>query len=375
MMVEAAQPLVQARARARESPIGPLVLALDLGASRIRAAVIADDGTVIVRTTRSTPLAQGPEAVLGACASALVTVRRRLPPDVGARVMAVGVAAPGPLDAATGHLLEPPNLGPAFRGLPLGPHLSTTTGLPVAMERDTNVAALAEQAFGSARGCRDFLYLTVSTGIGGAIMADGRLFRGPDGSAGELGHVTVDLDGPRCGCGAAGHLEALASGSGIAALARRSIAAGEAPGLAAFAARAARTQGAAPDAAPDVDARLVAAAEAAGDPTAAAIMERARRAFAAALVSFVDVFTPRLIVIGGSLARAQGERWLRPARDAIATLAFPSAAGRTRVVPAALGDDVGLVGAVPLWRLSRDPLDPPPAAADRPRTLMEVPSL
>ena len=94
------------------------------------------------------------------------------------------------------------------------------------MERDTNVAALAERAFGSARGEDDFLYLTVSTGIGGAIVAGGRLFRGPDGLAGELGHVLVELDGPPCGCGARGHLEAVSSGSGIAAQARERVAAG-----------------------------------------------------------------------------------------------------------------------------------------------------
>ncbi len=282
-----------------------------------------------------------------ACVAALAAVRRD--PAVAGRILTgLGVSAPGPLDAASGTLLEPPNLGPAFHGLALGDALARATGLPVAMERDTNVAALAEQAFGSARDERDFLYLTVSTGIGGAIVADGRLFRGPDGLAGELGHILVDLDGPPCGCGARGHLEAVASGSGIARLARARIEAGDAPGLAAFAARA--RQGAAIGGG-EIDARLVAVAEDAGDPTAADIMTRARRAFAAALVGLVDVFTPHLVVVGGSLAAAQGERWLAPARDAVATLAFRAVARRTRVVAAALGDDVGLAGAVPLLAL------------------------
>lgn len=371
MMVEAAQPRADVRTRPRLAGRGPLVLALDLGASRIRAAVVAADGTLVVRASRAAPVAAGPAQVLAACVTMLGAVRRRLPADVDARITGLGVSAPGPLDAATGRLLEPPNLGPAFHGLPLASHLARATGLPTALERDTNVAALAEQAFGSARGVRDFLYLTVSTGIGGAIVADGRLFLGPDGLAGELGHVSVDLDGPVCGCGARGHLEAIASGRAIAILARERIASGDAPGLAAF---AARRMGPQRSVATDLDARLVAAAEVAGDPTAAAIMERSRRAFAAALVGFVDVFTPRLIVVGGSLARAQGERWLRPAREAIGTLAFRAAAGRTRLVAAALGDDVGLAGAVPLLASRSHSPQPQPATPTRSRARTEVPS-
>jgi glucokinase len=346
MTVEAAWPQAEVPTRAHRSSDAPAVLALDLGASRIRAAVVAGDGRILARVTRPTPVTSGAPAVVEACVAALDAVRHD-PAVAGRTLMGLGVSAPGPLDAASGTLLEPPNLGPAFHGLGLGEALSRVTGLPVAMERDTNVAALAEQAFGSAREERDLLYLTVSTGIGGAIVADGRLFRGPDGLAGELGHVLVDLDGPPCGCGARGHLEAVASGSGIARLARARIEAGDAPGLAAFAdARERETPGGG-----EIDARLVAAAEDAGDPTAAAIMDRARRAFAAALVGLVDVFTPHLVVVGGSLAAAQGERWLAPARDAVAALAFRAVARRTRLVAAALGDDVGLAGAVPLLAL------------------------
>jgi glucokinase len=351
MRVEAAWPQAEVPTRAHGSSDAPAVLALDLGASRIRAAVVAGDGRVLGRITRPTLVASGPAAVVDACVEALEAVRRD-PAVAGRALVGLGVAAPGPLDAATGTLLEPPNLGPAFHGLHLGDDLGRATGLPVAMERDTNVAALAEHAFGSARDERDFLYLTVSTGIGGAIMADGRLFRGPDGLAGELGHVLVDLDGPPCGCGARGHLEAVASGSGIARLARDRIETGDAPGLAAFAERARdRDRDRAGVGGGEIDARLVAAAEQAGDPAAADIMGRARRAFAAALVGLVDVFTPHLVVVGGSLATAQGERWLAPARDAVAALAFRAVARRTRVVAAALGDDVGLAGAVPLLAL------------------------
>jgi len=172
------------------------------------------------------------------------------------------------------------------------------------------------------------LYLTVSTGVGGGVVIGGRLMRGPDQLAGELGHLTIDLDGPQCGCGARGHLEAISSGTGIA--------------------RAAYDRGLG-----DISAAQVAALEDAGNETAAQIMDYARSAFAAALVSIVDIFNPSRIVVGGGIAIGQGERLLGPAREAVEQLAFRRQAARVEVVPAQLGDDVGLIGALSLVRLAR----------------------
>ena len=254
-------------------------------------------------------------------------------------IEAVGISAIGPLELATGRIRRPPNLPATFADVPFAEPIGAALGLPWAIDRDTHVAALGELAFGAARGARHFLYLTVSTGIGGAIVADGRLVAGPDGVGGELGHLTLELDGPLCGCGARGHLEAISSGSGIARAAAEAIEAGTAPGLG-------------PSATPwrrhALTARDVAAAEDAGDPAAAAIMDRARTGFAAAAVSLVDMFAPELIVVGGSVARGGGDRWLDPARAAVRELSFGIAARRVRIVEAALGDDVGLIGAVPL---------------------------
>jgi glucokinase len=232
----------------------------------------------------------------------------------------------------------------SFRGAPLVAPIAAALSLPVALERDTHVAALAEWEYGAARGLTDFLYLTVSTGIGGAIVAGGRLIGGPDGVAGELGHLLVEIDGPPCGCGGRGHLEAIASGSGIARIAATAIAAGEAPGLASLAAGLGR----------GLDARDVAEAADDGDEAAAGIIGRARRAFAESCVSLVDVFAPERIVVGGSIARNQGERWLGPARERVAAVGFSIPRARVEIVPADLGDDVGLVGALPLLRRSLD---------------------
>ena len=178
--------------------------------------------------------------------------------------------------------------------------------------------------------------------MGGAIVAAGRLYGGADGLAGEIGHLSVGLDEPPCACGGAGHLEALSSGSGIARQARVVAASGRAPGIAAAEARLAPRP---------LEGRDVAELEAAGDADAAAIMARARRAFAAALVGLVDVFNPELIVVGGAVADAEGERLLGPARAEVARVGFRIQRERVRIVPAALGEDVGLVGAVPLLAL------------------------
>ncbi|HSL34068.1 MAG TPA: ROK family protein [Candidatus Limnocylindrales bacterium] len=318
------------------------VLALDLGASRTRAAVVDADGRIVTRTDGRTPREAGPDGVIAASVGMLRRVRDAAPAAIRERIVGVGISAPGPLDRSTGTLIEPPNLGPTFHDVRLAEPIGRALALPAVLERDTNVAALAEWRFGVARGAGDFLYLTVSTGIGGGIVAGGRLLTGADGVAGELGHLLVELDGPPCGCGGRGHLEAIASGTGIARAAAAAIAGGSAPGLAALARELGR----------GLDARDVALAEEEGDATAAAILDRARVAFAEACVALVDVFNPELIVVGGSIARNQGDRWLGPARERVARTSFRIPRERVAIVPAALGDDVGLVGAVAIVGVS-----------------------
>ena len=317
---------------------GP-VLALDLGASRIRVAAVAPDGRLIVRDQGLTPGSEGPPAVLNACIERLRGIVERLDPASRASLAGIGISAPGPVDPRKGTLVEPPNIGPGFVDVPLAAPIEEALGLPTRLERDTNVAALAEQAYGAARGVADFLYITVSTGIGGAIVAGGDLYGGADGVAGEIGHVPVETTDIVCACGTAGHLEGASSGSGIARQAVTAAAAGRAPGLAALAERLAPVP---------LEARHVAEAEEAGDPDAAAIMERARGAFAAVTIGLVNVFNPELVVVGGSVALGQGDRWFGPTRRAVAQGAFRIPRERVRIVPASLGDDVGLVGAQPL---------------------------
>ena len=323
------------------------------------------DGTRLARTECPTPTDAGPAAVVGACIDMARAARAGAPEAVARDIAGVGISSPGPVDPARGVVLEPPNLGPRFRDIPLAAELAAATGLPAFLDRDTNIAALGEHEFGAARGTNDFIYLTVSTGIGGAIVAGGRLFHGPDGLAGELGHVPVSLDGPRCGCGGSGHVEAIAAGVSLAREANALVAAAASPFL------AERARALAPG--EELSARDVAEGALAGDPACSAVMERARRAVATACVGYVNSFNPHRIVIGGSIAEAEGERLLGPIRAAIAAEAFQVLARHVRVVPAALGGDVSLAGAQPLVMSRLAEGEPNPRSTTRPGSPVAVP--
>jgi glucokinase len=316
------------------------VIAVDLGGTRVRAAVVLPDGTRVARTERATPSEQGPEAVVEACRAVAREARAAVDPAIASKLAGVGLSSPGPVDPVRGTVVEPPNLGPEFRDIPLAAALAESEGLPAFLDRDTNVAALGEQAFGAARGIDDFIYLTVSTGVGGSIVSGGEILHGPDGFAGELGHVVVEMDGPRCGCGGVGHVEAIAAGVSLAREARALVRADRSPYLAEQAARLGGVD--------ELSAKEVAEGALAGDPACIQVMDRARRAVAAACVGYVNTFNPHMIVIGGSIAEAEGDRLLDPIRAAIESEAFRVLAERVTVVPAALGGDVSLAGAQPL---------------------------
>ena len=283
-------------------------------------------------------MADGPAAILRACTEALTIARNRAPEEIREAIVGVGISSPGPIDPWRGLVVQTPNMGPDFHDVPIAAELGAALGLPAFLERDTNVAALGEMAFGAARDCPDFIYLTVSTGVGGAIISEGRIFHGPDGTAGELGHTPVAMNG-LCGCGAVGHLEAFIGGAAMARAARQVVADGQSPFLAARA----KLKGIA-----CIEARDVAEGEDAGDEACHAIMERGRRAFAVACVGFVDALNPTKIVVGGAISDAQGERLLGPARLEVASTAFRTPRSRVQIVHAELGADVGLAGCHPL---------------------------
>ena len=307
------------------------MLAVDLGGTNLRAAAVSEDGKLTHRKGVPTGAGDGPEAVAGRIAGLLEEVAAAAGLDAAA---AAGVAVPGPVDPRSGEVAFTPNL-PGWRDFQLGEALRAGTARAVRFGNDGNCAALGEARFGVGAGARDLVYLALGTGVGGGVISGGRLVEGVGGLAGELGHVVVALDGPRCTCGSVGCLETFAAGWAIAR---------DATTVAATADGAALRRHAADGA---ITATIVAAAAAEGDPAALAILERAGRALGAAIGAFVNIFNPELVVVGGGVATL-GDALLGPARRALPSHAFPVQRAATRLERSALGDDTALYGAAAL---------------------------
>ncbi len=304
------------------------VLAVDLGGTNLRAAVVASDGGLSHRQAISTPSEGGPTAVIEQMALLITDVAAvaALPPSAP-----VGVTAPGPLNPRTGVVHFTPNL-PDWRDVPLRDLLAAASKRPVAIGNDGNCAALGEARFGVGKGFDDLVYLALGTGVGGGVISRGQLIDGAHGLGAELGHVVVALDGPRCSCGAIGCLEAFVGGWAIAREGR--LVASTADGAAIL-----NEAGDQP-----ITAGVVAAAAREGDPAATAILLRAGRALGAAMGAFVNIFNPALVVVGGGVA-ALGELLLQPARAAFPSHCFPASREQVEIVLSSLGDDTGLYGA------------------------------
>ena len=220
-----------------------------------------------------------------------------------------------------------------LEGVPFRDLMGERLGLPVFVDNDANLALLAEARAGAARGARYAVLLTLGTGIGGALLLDGRLYRGARGGGAELGHMTVDLDGPECACGNRGCLEAVASGSAMGREGRAAAERDPESGL-----------GRALAAGREITGALVTELAHDGDPSARAVLEAAGRRLGAGLAGIVNAFQPEVVVIGGG-AGAAGELLLEPARAVVAEAALPPSRSAVSIVPAALGPEAGMVGA------------------------------
>lgn len=309
------------------------IVGVDLGGTRIRACLADERGTILARANRLTLAEEGQEAVLHRIVEA---VREAIGEHKASDLAGVGIGAPGPLDPKTGVIFTPPNL-PGWHNVPLKAILEEALGLPVYAGNDANLAALGERHFGAGQGVDDLIYITVSTGIGGGIITDGKLLVGADGAAGEVGHQTIDMNGPRCNCGNIGCLEVLAAGPAIARSAIAAIQRGEETLIAALA----RETG------DIVTAAHVTRAAHSGDAVARRIIRQAGEYIGVEVVNLLHLFNPRLVIIGGGVAMGAGELLFGPIREMVQARAM-EIYRQTRIVPADLGDDVGLLGAVAL---------------------------
>ncbi|KEG43681.1 ROK family protein [Streptomyces griseorubens] len=297
-----------------------LVAALDIGGTKIAGALVDREGRILARAQRPTPAQEDGDTVMAAVGAVIGDLAAS---PLWERASAVGIGSAGPVDASAG-TVSPVNV-PGWRDYPLVAQVRDAAGgLPVELIGDGVAITAAEHWQGAARGHDNALCMVVSTGVGGGLVLGGRLHPGPTGNAGHIGHISVDLDGDPCPCGARGCVERIASGPNIA---RRALENGWRPG---------------PDG--DTSAAAVAAAARAGDPVAVASFERAARALAAGIAATATLVEIDIAVIGGGVGKA-GEVLFAPLRKALTEFATLSFVRRLRVVPAQTGTDAGLVGA------------------------------
>jgi glucokinase len=314
--------------------VSSLRLGLDLGGTKTAVGVVAADGSVLSRREISTIEAGDGErllervALLAEKACSQISVR----PET---VQGVGIALPGPFDPSSQRPIVVPGF-PELADFPVIPYFERRWQRPARAENDANAAAMGEARYGSGAGARVVCYFTISTGIGGGVVVDGKLYRGATGQAGEFGHLKLQACGPPCRCGDRGCLEALASGTAIGRRAREAALLG-----AGILHELALSDPAAPTAAD------CAAAVRQGDPLALAVWEIAMADLGAGVATVVSLFNPDRVVLGGGVSRS-ADLVLPAVRRVVNTRCMPMLASAVEIVAAALGDNVGVVGAAAL---------------------------
>lgn len=301
-----------------------MIIAVDIGGTQIRVSVYPKGEQRPVKQKRiptQSPNEHPIDRVIG-----LIT---ELWP-VNDRVCSIGVAVPGWINHKLGVIYVAPNI-PGWEKLPIGPILSERFGVPVKLGNDANLAALGEWRYGAGKGHHNLIYITVSTGIGGGVISDDQLLVGASGLAAEMGHVTILPDGPLCGCGHRGHLEALSSGTAIANYVTEQLAQGVPSSLS-------RTH--------TPTAREISMAAEQGDPLAKSAVTRAGSYLGLGLANYLHIFNPSIVIFGGGVSRS-GPLLFEPMRAALAEhVLSPEYLQGLTITTAGLGDDAGLLGAL-----------------------------
>jgi glucokinase len=320
------------------------IAAVDIGGTKVAAALVrapveGDESRgpgvhrrpdVVARSTRPTDVASA-AACLNGISACIDDVTR-----VAERLDGIGIGIASRVDYAGGRVAHSTHL--PLTDVPVRALLERRHGVPVAVDNDATAACIGEHVYGAGADCREMLMLTLGTGIGGGIICGGRPYRGFGGSAGEFGHVMIDMDGLECpgNCPNHGCLEAYASGTAMGAAARASAEAHPESAL-----------GRALRGGEVVDGLLLTRLAAEGDGDAVALLARVGEYLGAGLVSLVNIFNPEVIVVGGGAAAA-GDLLLGPARRVVARRALPPARDQVRVLPAVLGPEAGIFGAAAL---------------------------
>jgi glucokinase len=310
------------------------VVGVDLGGTNIVVGTVAEDGSELVGLVSQPTLAdQGADAVLGRIAK---LARASIAAARGKEIVGVGIGSPGPLNTKTGIVLLTPNLG--WTNFPLRDRLSQELALPATLDNDANCAVFGEWWRGAARGSPHVVGMTIGTGIGGGIVLGGAIYHGASDIAGEIGHMTIDLNGRRCKCGNYGCLEAYASGPAIAARAVEGIEAGVETGLPKY------VNGDLGK----ITAQIVYEAANDGDEFALEVVHDTAHFLGAGVANIVNIFNPEVVVICGGVTLA-GERLFVPLRSEVRRRAFKPAVDVVRIVPGELTGTAGVYGAAAVF--------------------------
>ena len=317
------------------------VVGIDIGGTKLATVVADRTGHILGKVRKPTLAERGPEYAL----DLLFDMVRETVNLAGLEqnaISAIGVSCGGPLDTKTGIVYSPPNL-PGWDALPLKAKLESEFQVPVTIENDANASALAEYRFGGGRGYQAVLYMTMSTGIGGGIVIDGHIYHGANDSAGEVGHQILLPDGPPCGCGKRGCLEALCSGPAIA---RRAQAAIQAQ-ITEAKASATTLLNLAGGHIEDVKSEHVLTAARTGDALALQLINETAYYMGWGIANLVNILNPDIVLLG-TIAIAAGDLLLDPIRKTVSEFAMPRPAEAVKIAPAQLGEALGDLAAIAL---------------------------
>lgn len=313
------------------------ILGIDLGGTKVLAAVVDRDGNIIARARAKTRAWRDDEEVFHTIAQTGHRALEEAGVDLD-HLAAIGIGSPGPIDFDTGCIIETANL--RFKNFPLGPRVAEEFGRPTILENDVNAGAYGEFRAGAARGARDVLGVFIGTGIGGGLILNGALYRGFSRGAGEVGHMVLEAGGPRCGCGNRGCLEALASRTAITRDVRKAIKRG-------YRGPIAKALGAEND---QLSGKALKAAYDSGDEVVKRIMHRAARLIGIGIGSLLNVLGLEMVVLGGGVVEAFGEDFVARIERAARDIAFEINSRDARIIRAELGDDAGVIGSATLAR-------------------------
>lgn len=315
------------------------IVGVDLGGTSLRALVVDGRNRILAVVKTPTKVSGKAGDVIEDIAEAVKEAVKVAGVRLG-DIAAVSIGAPGAIDAVHGVVREAPNLG--WKDVALGTELRKLLGRPVLVNNDVNVGVVGEHALGAGRGARELVGIFVGTGIGGGIIAHGRLYQGSRGAAGEVGHMVLEVNGPLCACGRRGCSEALASRTAMERDVRAAIKAGKKSAVLKIMKERRRDR---------MTSSVIARALKKNDPVMRKVIKRAQRYLGILVASVVNLLDPEVVVIGGGVTERLGEEFVEPIRRTAYEFFLRQAdAERVRIVPGQLGDEAGALGAVVLAR-------------------------